>query len=801
MNEEHRSIQLEQKIIHLKSELEKYKTMLASFQSDQQSNHLQEQMEQLTNENAQLQEKCHDYEETISTQNHEIDRLLTELEETKKENRLLHNEIEEVRNENLILQKKVETNEEKIQSLLSDLSNYKQRMEQLTNENTQLQEKCHDYKETISTQNHKIDRLLTELEETKKENRLLHNEIEEVRNENLILQKKEEANEEKIQSLLSDLSNYKQRMEQLTNENTQLQEKCHDYKETISTQNHEIDRLSTELEETKKENCLLHDEIEEVRSENLILQKKVEVNEEKIQSLLKDAAASKQRQAELEKEKEIMKEKTRSLERELSSHRALMNEYLSFKSELESFTSWVERIKTMEKDYDFLKENSDKVLRDFEELKNILFTQKLETEDLREEVRTLTKKFRVIEEKLSEIDREKQKDLLVLQKNILHQQIEMEAILEKTVRFSKEIEKISKQLSELTERMDQKRGDSSNPEMNEMKEILSQLVQLLTTQQETPHVEEKPKEITPSQKNPVTTSFTNSFLKLQEFIDETKQQIVISPVKKKGQNQLNSQTSNVYPQRFSQIKHVRIEPQNTRQPFRDKQPGEDDDKSPNPVTPTQLYTATEDDHSDTQLLTLDIPKSTTELRDTTEEEPITSKCMEEKVSEQWITHQAMSKQTEEEIHYDIEEEIHYDMIDHTAVQEEENENIDSHEILEEMKSENQETEDEHFMKKDETNVSSPAESTTASIMVENVQETLDMEINSSSDKEIQATPLNPLAELTYHDEPAKTASKTQDTVSRNEITFLKEEDKSIEEDLENKKRGLFSLLKKVKIFE
>jgi hypothetical protein len=720
VNEEHRSIQLEQKIIHLKSELEKYKTMLASFQSDQQSNHLQEQMEQLTNENAQLKEKCHDYEETISTQNHEIDRLLTELEETKKENRLLHNEIEEVRNENLILQKK------------------------------------------------------------------------------------EEANEEKIQSLLSDLSNYKQRMEQLTNENTQLQEKCHDYKETISTQNHEIDRLSTELEETKKENCLLHDEIEEVRSENLILQKKVEANEEKIQSLLKDAAASKQRQAELEKEKEIMKEKTRSLERELSSHRALMNEYLSFKSELESFTSWVERIKTMEKDYDFLKENSDKVLRDFEELKNILFTQKLETEDLREEVRTLTKKFRVIEEKLSEIDREKQKDLLVLQKNILHQQVEMEAILEKTVRFSKEIEKISKQLSELTERMDQKRGDSSNPEMNEMKEMLSQLVQLLTTQQETLHVEEKPKEITPSQKNPVTTSFTNSFLKLQEFIDETKQQIVISPVKKKGQNQLNSQTSNVYPQRSSQIKHVRIEPQpfqNTRQPFRDKQSGEDDDKSPNPVTPTQLYTATEDDHSDTQLLTLDIPKSTTELRDTTEEEPITSKCIEEKVSEQWITHQAMSKQTEEEIHYDIEEEIHYDMIDHTAVQEEENENIDSHEILEEMKSENQETEDEHFMKKDETNVSSPAESTTASIMVENVQETLDMEINSSSDKEIQATPLNPLAELTYHDEPAKTASKTQDMVLKNEITFLKEEDKSIEEDLENKKRGLFSLLKKVKIFE
>jgi uncharacterized coiled-coil DUF342 family protein len=731
VNEEHKSIQLEQKIIHLKSELEKYKTMLASFQSDQQSNHLQEQMEQLTTENAQLKEKCHDYEETISTQNHEIDRLLTELEETKKENRLLHDEIQELRSENFVFQQKVEANEEKIQSLLSDLSNYKQRMEQLTTENAQLKEKYHDYKETISTKNHEIERLSTELEETKKENRLLHGEIQELRSENFAFRKKVEENEEKIQSLLSDLSNYKQR------------------------------------------------------------------------------------QAELQKEKEIMEEKKQSLERELSSLRSLMNEYLSFKSELESFTPWVERIKTMEKDYDFLKENSDKVLRDFEELKKVLFTQKPETEDLKEEVRTLTKKFRVIEEKLSEIDREKQKDLLVLQKHILNQQVEIEAILEKTSRFAKEIEKISKQLSELTERMDQKREDSSNPEMNEMKEMLSQLVQLLTTQQETPHVEEKQKEITPSQKNPVikntgnTTSSTNSFLKLQEFIDETKQQIIVSPVKKKGQNQLNPPTSNVYPQKSSQIKHVRIETQpfqNTRQPFRHKQSGEDDDKSPNPVTPTQLYTATGDDHSDIQILTLDIPKSTTELRDTTEEEPITSERIEEKASEQWITHQAMSKQAEEEIHYDIEEEIHYDTIpivyeDHTAVQEEKTEKIDDHEILEEMKSENQETEGEHFIKKDETNVSSPIESATASIIVENVQDTLEIEANGSSDKEIQATTPNPLAELTFHDEPAKTASKTQDMILRNEITFLKEEDESIEEDLENKKRGFLSLLKKVKIFE
>jgi uncharacterized coiled-coil protein SlyX len=135
----------------------------------------------------------------------------------------------------------------------------------------------------------------------------------------------------------------------------------------------------------------------------------------------------------------------------------------------------------MEKDYVFLKENSDKVFKESEELKKVLFTQKQETENLKEEVRTLTKKFRAIEEIVSELDNEKQKDLAVLQKRVLHQQVEIEAILEKSIMFAKEIEKISKQLSDLTEKTDQKREDSSpNPEINEIKEMLSQLVQQLT---------------------------------------------------------------------------------------------------------------------------------------------------------------------------------------------------------------------------------------------------------------------------------------------------------------------------------
>ncbi|BDG47695.1 Atg14 domain-containing protein [Parageobacillus sp. KH3-4] len=194
----------------------------------------------------------------------------------------------------------------------------------------------------------------------------------------------------------------------------------------------------------------------------------------------------------------------------------------------------------MEKDYVFLKENSDKVFKESEELKKVLFTQKQETENLKEEVRTLTKKFRAIEEIVSELDNEKQKDLAILQKRVLHQQVEIEAILEKSILFAKEIEKISKQLSDLTEKTDQKREDSSpNPEINEIKEMLSQLVQQLTAQHETAHIEES--QIETPQTNPVIkkntengTSPPNSFLQLHEFIDETQQSIVVSPVKKKG---------------------------------------------------------------------------------------------------------------------------------------------------------------------------------------------------------------------------------------------------------------------------
>ncbi|SFA52885.1 hypothetical protein SAMN05192569_10397 [Parageobacillus thermantarcticus] len=579
------------------------------------------------------------------------------------------------------------------------------------------------------------------------------------------------------------LNHLKEQIEQLTSENAQLKEKCHHYEETISTQTHEMDRLSTELEETKKENLLLRDEIQKLRSENFAFQKKVEATEEKIKSLVNNATIAERRQAELEKENEILQEKTLSLERELSSQRSLMNEYLSFQSELQSFTSWIERIKTMEKDYVFLKENSDKILKEFEEMKKVLFTQKQETEDLKEEVRTLTKKFRAIEDIVSEFDSEKQKDLTILQKRVLHQQVEMEAILEKSILFAKEIEKISKQLTDLTEKIDQKREDSSSN--SEMKEMLSQLVQRLTAQHETTHVEEGKIETLPP--NPIKentgneTSLTNSFLKLHEFIDETKQSIIVSPVKKKGQN--HTQTFNMYPQKFSQIKNIRIETkplQNIQRPFFYKQPGEDDDKSPNLVTSTSLYTTAQDELSDTQFLTA-------ELNAKAKEKPMTSEHMKEKAFEQLKTHPNPPEQMEKEDHGDIASIVHED---HADMQEEKL----GYESLEMIKSENYKSEGEHFTKNNKTNIPSLSENPDISIIAENVQETWETQ-KSPPNKKIQAAALQP-AELTFHEEPVNPSFKIYSKFSEDEAPFLKSNNESAEEDLTNNKRGFFSLFKK-----
>lgn len=353
------------------------------------------------------------------------------------------------------------------------------------------------------------------------------------------------AEVEKYAMMLSSLEQLKLQIEQLNAEHADFKQACHQYEKTISHQAEEITLLITTLEETRKHN----------EQGQAFLQTKLEATDEQVQTLSNAIAVYEQKHEELRKEKEAF----------LEFKHALLQDYTSLYSLL---TSWIERVTNMEKDFDFLKINSDKTLKKMEELGEELLKQKQEIEDVKEEVRALTKKFYVVEKMLSELDKEQQKDMVVLQKQILHQHVEIETLLEKTTHFANEIEKILQQLADLTRRIEAKRETSSQPDINEMKEMLAHIVQLLVNTKQPLVEEEKKPPVKPAATTPV-----NSFLKLQEFIDETQQSIVVSPINKKNQPSLPKTT---------QAKRARIENQpfqNVRQP-RYKQPGEDDDQLP-----------------------------------------------------------------------------------------------------------------------------------------------------------------------------------------------------------------------------
>ncbi|OKO93528.1 hypothetical protein RA955_11420 [Geobacillus proteiniphilus] len=376
------------------------------------------------------------------------------------------------------------------------------------------------------------------------------------------------------------LAHLHEQTNQLMAENTELTEKCRQYEDMLSRQTTEIHDLSAMLEKMDQENGKLREEIEQLKTEHSYWKEQTKMKEEHIQSLLKEITDLKQKQTEWEKEREMIEEKKRSLERELSMQRSFMNEHVSFQSTL---TLCKERIETMEKDYGILKEYNHQLSREVEELKNALVTHKPEADELKEEVRLLVNKLHTVEEKLSQMDQERHKDLLVLQKHILNQQVELESILEKTSRFSREIEHLSKQMENFTKKWDDREREDPDSNMSELKDMLRQIVQLLTIEHETSsRTIQSAKQLVGSKQT--ESSSSNSFLKLQEFIDETKQPIVVSPVRTK-ESHLTSST-HLSSQKSNQMKRVRMEnhsSHHSRHPSRRHQSsaGEEEDRSPN----------------------------------------------------------------------------------------------------------------------------------------------------------------------------------------------------------------------------
>ncbi|MCL6587428.1 MAG: hypothetical protein K6T72_13125 [Anoxybacillus sp.] len=340
----------------------------------------------------------------------------------------------------------------------------------------------------------------------------------------------------------------KQQIEQLDMENDELKIICHHHEQTVEAQAKEINRLLQELEQIKNVNQSLHLEMQNNYS---TLMKRIEMNEHEI-------ASYQQKQIELEKVYLLEKE---------SAHNELLENYQLLQTNL---TSWIERIKAMEKDYNNVKQNNEELTESLNKLEGEQLIQTQEMHELKAQIDALTEKFIEIENMLSIVKEEQQKDIIVLHKQLLHQHVEIESLLKKTAQFTDEMEKIMNQLTHLTGQIEQKKTDS-NQEIHEVKGMVAQIIRLLEPQQQP--ITEKKKEITA----PKTTATppSNSFLKLQQFIDETNQSIVVSPINQKKQG---------LSQKPPQVKRARIEPptsQHTRSSIRYMQTETDDDQLPN----------------------------------------------------------------------------------------------------------------------------------------------------------------------------------------------------------------------------
>lgn len=363
---------------------------------------------------------------------------------------------------------------------------------------------------------------------------------------------------DKYKTLLASLASQEE-WERLHMEKDELQakhdeliEQCRHYEELLSAQTNEIQRLSETLKRMEEEKKLLRQETEQFKTECAYWQEQAESNKKYIQSLEATLKTFQQKEAEWNEERKKTKEK----------NRLRKDGTLSFMNEsIDSWASWSER---MEKDYKVMKEQIDNIAKEFQKLQNTL-SNSAKTHELEKDIDVLTKTIQEIEEKLSKMDLERQKDSLMLQKHIFTQQMELELIMEKVMSFASEIKHLLNQIADLTKSWNHPPKESPNDDTNEWKDMLPQLMQRLTASSD-----EKSKELATSpiqSAKPFSTSVQtrkepsspNSFLKLQEFIDETNQPIVVSPVKRKETHAFNFPTSHLYSQKSVPIKRVRME--------------------------------------------------------------------------------------------------------------------------------------------------------------------------------------------------------------------------------------------------
>lgn len=138
--------------------------------------------------------------------------------------------------------------------------------------------------------------------------------------------------------------------------------------------------------------------------------------------------------------------------------------------------------------------------------------------------------------------------------------MDLELMMEKVTSFASEIRHLSNQIADFTKLRNDPRYDA-----NDLKDVLSHLMQQFTASSD-----EKSKEPATSPSQSVTSFSTsmqtgkalsspNSFLKLQELMDDANQPIVVSSVKRKEAHAFNFPSSHLYSQKSVPIKRVRME--------------------------------------------------------------------------------------------------------------------------------------------------------------------------------------------------------------------------------------------------
>lgn len=245
----------------------------------------------------------------------------------------------------------------------------------------------------------------------------------------------------------------------------------------------------------------------------------------------------------------------------------------------------------MEKDHNQQRENHHEFSRDILDLKEEMYRQKTNSSYFNKEIMELSNKFTTLEQIISQNKKEKNEEISTLQRHILRQQVEIEHILEKITNIATEIEELTIQVSGFKKDIKKNGTESVKSELSDVKNMLSDLIQLMGDVEKKSNIHSDPnkgnKKIVAKKNNNKLPSDKNNFLKLNQYMSDDQQSIVVSAVKKKKQNDGYFQAKNQYPLQYDQPKSIRIEasPRSSgNQQHKYVQSNEEDDQSPKKIT-------------------------------------------------------------------------------------------------------------------------------------------------------------------------------------------------------------------------